>query len=47
MFMFSSDVVSVACGRTQKIHADNNCQNEDLYHWINFLFVKKHYQVSS
>lgn len=38
------DIVSVLCGRTQKLLTSDNLNNEDLYHWINFLFVKKDYQ---
>ncbi|CAB4013236.1 uncharacterized protein LOC110046422 isoform X1 [Paramuricea clavata] len=39
-----TDVVSVACGRSQKIFISDNPHDEDVYHWINFLFVMKDYQ---
>ncbi len=39
------DIVSVACGRLQKIYVSDNPHDEDLYHWINFLLVMKDYQV--
>ena len=42
---FVIDVVSVACGRLQKLFVSDNPHDEDLYHWINFLFVLKDYQV--
>ena len=40
----NADVVSVASGRSQKIYISDNPHDEDLYHWINFLFVMKDFQ---
>ena len=47
MASFHLDVVSVASGRSQKIYISDNPHDDDLYHWINFLFVLKDFQVST
>ena len=42
-YILTDPIVCVACGKAASDTHDSN--KDDFYNWINFLFVKKDYQV--